>query len=215
MKHVLSILCIGSMCLTTLTGQSYSQLLKNVGIHSGTNVSFLTNSPGEEAQIRYNAGIYYRQNITRALKLIPGLSLQARGVDLGTLFLVPTQEGLLTAEASIKILSVDTPILVRYTFARPDRGWMLSSGPNFSFVANSNMSVTVSTRNETVSDQNGIGDITNTVTYGWIGDLGYKFPAFGSSFVLSMRFKKEFSAQFINSAGAKNNVFSAILGFEF
>lgn len=215
MKKSLQIILAVVIWLAILPGHSQGQLLDKLAIRSGTNVSFLTNSPGENAMVKYNVGMYYRKNITSNITLIPELSLLARGVDFGTLFVQPTFAGLLTADASIDILSIDTPVLVRYTFGRPDRGWMLSSGPNVSFVINSDMNVKISDQNQNITQTDDISDITNTTTFGWVWDAGYKIRAFGGGFIIGARFKKDFSAQFDDSDGAKNNVFSALLSFEF
>jgi len=180
---------------------SISYKLDGWGFKSGLNITFLSEFTGDQQRNRFNLGLSYRTPLVQSLYFVPELLFQSRGSEIDTFLLPP---------ANLNILSLDTPALIRYTFARKHR-WMFTTGPNVSFAFRSRASVTQG--NQTVSV--GLSELTNTVTFGWIGDVGYSIPAFNGAFILGMRYKRGLSAQFEESNGAKNDIFSINLAFEF
>jgi len=176
--------------------------LDGLGIKSGYNLSFFANNPDDLPRHRFNLGFSYRLKLLNKFYFVPELLFHARGArSSGLPFNIVIKNN---------ILSLDTPFLFRYTFARK-QGWIFSSGPNMSFAFKSSATLTQDNESKNID----LDDMTNIVTFGWIADIGYKFKVFEKSFVISSRFKKDLSAQFENSDGLKNNIFSLMLSLEF
>lgn len=181
---------------------SISDKLEGWGFKSGLNVTYITKASGDNPRKRFNLGVSYRVPLLSHLHFVPELLFQARGTEIEGSFQSPPIDW--------NILSLDTPALFRYTFARKHR-WMVTSGPNVSYVFRSRISATQG--NQSVSI--GVSDVTKTVIFGWIGDVGYSIPAFNGAFVLGIRYNRGLGAQFKDSNGEKNDIFSVNIGFEF
>jgi len=179
-----------------------AEKLEGWGFKSGLNVTYITKASGDDPRTRFNLGVSYRVPLLSHLNFVPELLFQARGTKIEGRLRIPPIDW--------NILSLDTPALFRYTFARKHK-WMFTTGPNVSYVFRSRVSATRG--NQSVSI--GVSDVTKTVTFGWIGDLGYRIPAFNGAFILGIRYNRGVTAQFKDSIGEKNDVFSVNVGFEF
>ena len=200
---ILYVLTMFSLLIKPVSAQAQLHTkLEGWGLKSGLNVTFISEASGDEARNRFNLGTSYRLKLVKSLYFAPELVFQARGAKFSSGFLFPP--------INLNIMSIDTPALFRYTFARKN-GWMFTSGPNISFAFRTRASI----RNEGQTISTSASEFTNTVTFGWIGDIGYRIPALNGAFILAMRYKRGLSAQFEDSDGAKNDIFSVNVGFEF
>ena len=181
-------------------------IIKQMGFKSGLNVSHMSNTDDDIPRVRFNLGAYYRMPISKRFYFVPELLFQARGAKIEPDFSEPAP--------NVNILSLDTPALIRYTF-RSQNGWMVTSGPNVSFAFRTRVN------NDRSGDDRlsaSISEIINTVTFGWIGEVGYKWPSSitKGSFLVTMRYKRGITSQFVDDPdNTINDIFSVNLGFEF
>lgn len=198
------IILFGSIILLHVKADAQS-LIDRMGFRSGLNVSHMGNIDLVKPRVRFNLGTYYRLPLNKRFYFVPELLFQARGSKVEPIGRRPTP--------NVNILSMDTPALVRYTFSR-DNGWMVTSGPNVSYAFRSRVNTKVDGEKRSA----GFSEVINTVTFGWIGEVGYKWPSsiFKGSFLVTMRYKKGITSQVVNDPdNAVNNLFSVNAGFEF